>query len=83
MGKTEEKKTKTLILSNSNAVIPEGTVIIGEGAFAGNINIKNIEIPEISLDNYYTKGDIDGIIETIELKEGPAGKDGENSCHIA
>ena len=40
-----EKKTKTLVLSNSNAFIPEGTIIIGEGAFAGNIGIINIEIP--------------------------------------
>lgn len=41
-----EKKTNTLVLSNSNAVIPEGTVIIGEGAFAGNTNITSIVIPE-------------------------------------
>lgn len=41
-----EKKTNTLVLSNGNAVIPEGTVIIGEGAFAGNITITNIVIPD-------------------------------------
>ena len=41
-----EKKTNTLVLSNSNAVIPEGTVIIGDGAFAGNTNITSIVIPE-------------------------------------
>lgn len=43
-----------------------------------NEAIKNIEIPETDLGDYYTKGDIDGIIENIELKEGPAGKDGKD-----
>lgn len=43
-----------------------------------NDAIKNIEIPEADLSDYYTKGDIDGIIENIELKEGPAGKDGKD-----
>ena len=32
---------------------------------------------EISLDNYYTKSEVDSVIENIELTPGPAGPQGE------
>ncbi|MBQ8292965.1 MAG: leucine-rich repeat domain-containing protein [Bacilli bacterium] len=41
-----EKGGKVLVLSNKDALIPEGIEIIGEGAFAGNILLTTITIPE-------------------------------------
>ena len=38
--------------------------------------IANINIPEVDLTNYYTKSEVDGLIETIELTPGPQGPTG-------
>ena len=41
-----EKKTGKLVLADKRGIIPEGTKIIGEGAFAGNRTILSMELPE-------------------------------------
>jgi hypothetical protein len=83
-GPSELLKSKLLIieegcwyLSTDTAELFIGIVIDGvpqlkqiNGDLAGNI--------EVDLTNYYTKDDIDELIEGIELKEGPAGKDGKD-----
>ena len=40
--------------------------------------IANINIPEVDLTNYYTKSEVDGLIETIELTPGPQGEPGQD-----
>lgn len=34
--------------------------------------------PEVDLTNYYTKSEVDGLIETIELTPGPQGEPGQD-----
>ena len=41
-----EKNTSTLIQGSSNSIIPNTVKIIGKYSFAGNMNLKEIDIPE-------------------------------------
>lgn len=41
-----EKKTKKLVLADNRGIIPEGTEIIGTGAFAGNRTLFTLVLPE-------------------------------------